>query len=151
MINTLKWLILLGLSMLFISCTSESQEDIDERLILEYLEDNAIQAVRTESGLYYKITGEGTGDPPELNDYVTVHYEGKLLDGTVFDSSYGGTAVTFGLWEVIYGWQEGLQLMHTGEEALFIIPSHLGYGSSVVSGIPPNSVLVFNVELLEIN
>ena len=130
-------------------CTKESQADIDEELITQYINDNNIDATKTESGLYYQIITQGEGTVPDITDIVNVHYVGELLDGTVFDETTG-SAASFNVSAVILGWQEGLQLMNEGGEALFIIPSRLGYGSSSPVGIPANSVLVFNVTLQSI-
>ncbi len=104
----------------------------------------------TASGLQYEVLKEGTGPMPAATDMVTVHYEGKLLDGTVFDSSYQrGQPASFGLNQVIPGWTEGVQLMHTGSKYRFTIPPVLGYGEQGAGGvIPPNAVLVFDIELL---
>ena len=106
----------------------------------------------TESGLAYKVTEPGAGAKPTLSDRVTVHYTGKLSNGTVFDSSVEkGVPATFGLQGVIPGWTEGLQLMSEGSKYTFYIPPALGYGERGVPGrIPPNSALVFDVELLKI-
>lgn len=135
---------------LFISgCSKQSQTEIDEDLIIQYIADNNIDATKTESGLYYQITKQGDGPSPDITDIVNVHYVGELLDGTIFDETTG-TAASFNVSAVILGWQEGLQLMNAGGEALFIIPSRLGYGSYTQSGIPANSVLVFSVTLQSI-
>lgn len=106
----------------------------------------------TASGLQYKIITEGTGAIPKATDKVKVHYKGTLIDGTEFDSSYKrGTPLEFPLNAVIKGWAEGLQLMKVGSKAELYIPSELGYGEQGAgSQIGPNSVLVFEVELLNI-
>ena len=107
----------------------------------------------TASGLQYKITKEGTGRAPTASDQVTVHYEGKLLNGTVFDSSIKrGEPATFPLNGVIRGWTEGLQLLKEGGKATFYIPSNLGYGSSGTpdGSIKPNETLIFDVELIQV-
>ena len=106
----------------------------------------------TDSGLQYKIIEEGTGEQPEPTDTVKVHYEGQLLDGTVFDSSYArGEPATFQVNQVIPGWQEALQLMHTGAEYQVWIPSDLAYGEQGAGAdIGPNETLNFTIELLEI-
>ncbi|MFM1931649.1 MAG: hypothetical protein RL226_952 [Bacteroidota bacterium] len=108
----------------------------------------------TETGLQYKVMTEGTGLTPDANDEVTVHYEGRLIDGSVFDSSYErGQPATFRLNQVIPGWTEGLQLMKAGGKTQFYIPQNLGYGARPAPGgkIPAYSTLVFDVELISVN
>ena len=106
----------------------------------------------TASGLQYRVITEGAGDAPKATVTVKVHYEGRLISGDVFDSSIArGEPVSFPLNGVIPGWSEGVQLMKVGSKFEFTIPSALAYGPSGTGPIPPNSVLVFDVELLEIN
>ncbi|MGR5278453.1 FKBP-type peptidyl-prolyl cis-trans isomerase [Vibrio rotiferianus] len=108
--------------------------------------------ITTESGLQYLVLEAGTGDVhPTENSKVKVHYHGTLIDGTVFDSSVNrGEPISFGLNQVIKGWQEGLQYMVVGEKIRLFVPSTLGYGKSGSGPIPPASVLIFDVELLDI-
>ncbi len=107
----------------------------------------------TDSGLQYKVLLEGTGKSPSATDRVTVHYEGTLIDGTKFDSSYDrGEPIDFGLNQVIRGWTEGVQLMKEGAKYKFFIPSDLAYGPQGSPGaIPPNAALIFTVELIRVN
>ena len=119
-----------------------------------FLADNAKQdgVIVTASGLQYKVLAEGSGDSPKATDTVKVHYEGRLISGYVFDSSIArGEPVSFPLNGVIPGWSEGVQLMKVGSKFQFTIPSALAYGPAGTGPIEPNSVLVFDVELLEIN
>ncbi|MFZ2553363.1 FKBP-type peptidyl-prolyl cis-trans isomerase [Psychrobacter sp. BF1] len=105
----------------------------------------------TASGLQYKVLTPGTGKSPKATDVVEVNYEGKLIDGTVFDSSYErGEPVEFPLNQVIAGWTEGVQLMKEGAKYEFYIPSDIAYGEAGNQGIDPNSTLVFVVELLKV-
>ncbi len=120
----------------------------------EFLEQNAKNdsVVQTTSGLQYMVLKEGTGAKPGPTDKVTVHYTGKLLDGTVFDSSVErGEPATFPLDQVIPGWTEGLQLMSEGAKYRLFIPSELAYGSKGAGdNILPNSTLIFDVELIKV-
>ena len=106
----------------------------------------------TASGLQYEILRPGNGPKPKATDKVTVHYEGRLIDGTIFDSSYQrNQPATFPLNGVIAGWTEGLQLMTIGSKFRFYIPFGLGYGArGAGESIPPFSTLIFDVELLSI-
>lgn len=107
----------------------------------------------TASGLQYVIEKEGTGATPSAEDEVTVHYTGKLINGTVFDSSVQrGEPATFPLNRVIPGWTEGVQLMKEGSKFTFFIPSDLAYGpQGIPNAIPPHSTLIFEVELIKVN
>ncbi|MCQ2324509.1 MAG: FKBP-type peptidyl-prolyl cis-trans isomerase [Paludibacteraceae bacterium] len=106
----------------------------------------------TESGLQYEVLESTLGQKPKATDTVRVHYEGTLIDGTVFDSSYKrGESITFGLNQVIKGWTEGLQLMSVGSKYKLYIPYQLAYGAQGAgSSIPPYAALIFTVELLGI-
>lgn len=107
---------------------------------------------QTDTGLQYLVLEEGQGATPGATDKVIVHYEGRLINDQVFDSSrQRGEPATFQVDQVIAGWTEGLQLMKTGGKARLFVPPELGYGpGGTRSGIPPNAVLVFDVELIEV-
>lgn len=107
----------------------------------------------TASGLQYRVIKEGEGAQPTAEDEVTVHYTGKLINGTVFDSSVNrGEPATFPLNRVIPGWTEGVQLMKEGAKYEFFIPSDLAYGpQGIPNVIPPHSTLIFEVELIKVN
>lgn len=120
----------------------------------KYLAENGKKAgvVTLASGLQYTVLKEGNGRKPKATDQVKCHYEGMLIDGTLFDSSLKrGEPATFPLNGVIAGWTEGLQLMQEGAKYRFFIPYHLGYGERGAGGsIPPFATLVFDVELIEV-
>ena len=120
----------------------------------QFLADNAKKQgiTVTASGLQYEVLTEGSGRQPKATDSVKCHYEGRLIDGTVFDSSYRRNApATFGLNQVIAGWTEGVQLMKEGAKYRFYIPYNLAYGANGAGdSIPPYSALIFDVELITI-
>lgn len=125
---------------------AEGQEFLKQNLEKEGIEE-------TESGLQYKVIEEGDGESPTAESVVRVHYEGRLIDGEVFDSSYDrGEPVEFPLSGVIRGWTEGVQLMKEGATYEFYIPGNLAYGQRPPQGSPigPNETLIFKVELLEV-
>ncbi|RIV45369.1 peptidylprolyl isomerase [Flagellimonas pelagia] len=109
---------------------------------------------KTDSGLRYKIIQKGSGPKAEKGKTVSVHYEGALSNGQVFDSSYKRNQpidFTLGIGQVIPGWDEGIGLLQVGDKARFVIPSHLAYGSAGAGGvIPPNATLIFDVELMKV-
>ena len=120
----------------------------------KYLKENATKegVISLPSGLQYKVLKEGSGKQPKATDKVECHYEGFLIDGTVFDSSVQrGQTATFPLQGVIAGWTEGLQLMKEGAKYRFFIPYTLGYGPQGAGGmIPPYAALIFDVELIKV-
>lgn len=132
----------------------KENRDIKARKQKEFLEENKKKAgvITTPSGLQYEVITLGTGAKPTLESNVEVNYEGKTIDGKVFDSSYErGTTTSFKLSNVITGWQEGLQLMPVGSKFRFYIPSELAYGErGAGNDIEPNATLIFEVELLNI-
>ena len=136
---------------------NKKQDAKNQRLAIDskiFLEQNKQKegVMTTESGLQYLILSEGKGNNPTLNDNVTVHYHGTLIDGTIFDSSVDRKQpATFPLNGVIPGWQEARQMMSVGSKWKIFIPSELAYGESGAGAIGPNSTLIFEVELLSIN
>jgi len=133
----------------------ESAANADKNLAdgKAFLEENKKkEGVRTlPSGLQYKVLVEGSGKSPKATDQVRVNYKGVLIDGTEFDSSYKrGTPATFPVKGVISGWTEALQLMKEGSKWQLFIPPNLGYGARAMGPIPPNSTLIFEVELLNV-
>lgn len=137
---------------------AEAQKAIDEKLISDYLAANNLTAQKTASGLYYVITKPGTGANAASGQTVKVNYTGQLLNGTKFDSNTDPQfqhveplEFAIGQGQVIPGWDEGLALLNKNAKATLIIPSYLAYGSQSPNAIiPQNSVLVFDVELLDV-
>lgn len=132
----------------------EVQLEKDVTTISDYLKENNINATKTESGLYYVVQEQGKGPEIDAGDEVTVHYRGKLMDGTPFDASYDrGEPFKFnvGQGRVIPGWDEGLQQLRKGSKATFYIPSPLGYGARGAGPvIKPHSILVFDLEVVDV-
>lgn len=135
--------------------SAKAMAEVNAKAGTEFLETNGKRAEvkTTPSGLQYEVLTEGTGAQPKASDTVKVHYTGKLIDGTIFDSSVErGEPATFGVTQVIPGWVEALQLMKAGSKWRLFIPSQLAYGPNGAGGvIGPNQTLIFDVELLEVN
>lgn len=133
---------------------SAAMAEVNEKAGREFLAENGkrVEVKTTASGLQYEVLKEGDGAKPTAGDQVTVHYTGKLIDGTVFDSSEErGVPATFGVTQVIPGWVEALQLMSVGSTWRLFIPSALAYGPQGAGGvIGPNQTLIFDVSLLDI-
>ena len=123
--------------------------EIDEDLISKYVADSNLNAIATGTGLYYVLQATGVGIQPLSESTVTVAYKGSLTDGTVFDES-DSNGITFSLKNVIKGWQEGIPLFKEGGSGILLIPSALGYGSSAQGQIPANSVLIFEINLIDV-
>jgi len=129
------------------SCKKD--EDPDKQ-ITDFIAKNNIAATKDASGLYYQIIKPGSGSfTYPANTSITIKYEGKLLDGTVFDNG-GGKEQTFPLAQLIQGWRIGIPKIQKGGEIRLIIPPGLGYGSSATGPIPGNSVLDFNIQLSDV-
>lgn len=134
---------------------AKAMAEINAKAGKEFLGSNGKRAevLTTPTGLQYEVLAAGEGESPKATDTVKVHYTGKLIDGTVFDSSVErGEPATFGVTQVIPGWVEALQLMKPGAKWRLFIPSQLAYGPNGAGGaIGPNQTLIFDVELLEVN
>lgn len=152
--NTLTLLFTLFLSVLvFSSCAkkkAKEQANTDEKIIKQYITDHNLTAIPTGTGLYYVIENQGNGGTCNSFSTVRVSYKGYLTDGSVFDESEV-EGISFGLQEVIKGWTEGIPYFKEGGNGKLLIPSALGYGKQGNSGIPANSVLIFDVKLIEIH
>lgn len=127
----------------------EEQMNKDQEIITNYINDNNLDAQKTSSGLHYVIQDLGTGNHPNSTDNVTVRYKGYFTDGGVFDES-DSDGITFNLQQVIAGWTEGIPKLKEGGDGILLIPSALAYGPDGSSSIPPNTVLIFDVSLLDI-
>ena len=151
MMTTVKSVSLLISAIVLLStCKKESQSDVDEELIKQYITEQGLDATRHNSGLYYVITKSGNGSTfPGIYSNVEVRYKGYLTDGSVFDQTSGDETRTFNLSGLISGWQYGIPLLRKDGEGIFIVPSQLGYGGNARTGIPANSVLVFEIELVD--
>jgi len=137
-------LLILSMSLCIYPTVAKSQDQPG----LDYWNQIDKEAIETESGLQYKIRILGKGRKPKARSTVSVHYRGMLLNGVVFDSSYDADEpIKFNLKQVIKGWTEGIQLMPEGSVFIFLIPPELAYGKKGTDGIPPNSTLIFEVEL----
>ena len=148
-----KYLYLFTLVLVFNSCsdkTDTSFEPETEQDIIQYIEDNNLNATRSNSGLYYVINNEGSGTRPTSSSNVTVDYKGYFLDGVVFDES-NSNGISFGLNEVIQGWTEGITYFREGGNGILLVPYNLGYGESGRGSIPGGSVLIFDIRLLSVN
>jgi len=150
----IKKIFFLSIVAICISCGGEDLEDLALTQMAEI--DGLISSSRTltlEGGVEVQVTHEGDGQSPSIADNVTVHYEGRLTDGTIFDSSVGrNESASFPLSGVIRGWQIGIPALSVGGAGRIIIPSDLAYGANSPSPlIPPNSDLIFDVALIDIN
>ncbi len=137
--------------LLFSSCgkkKAREQAEKDDAIIQQYISDKGLNATKTTSGLYLVIDTPGTGLQPTTTSTVKVAYRGYLTNGNEFDESVDG--ITFGLQGVIRGWTEGIPYFKEGGSGKLLIPSALGYESQAQSGIPANSVLIFDVELIKV-
>ncbi len=150
--KALKIYSLIVLLFILNACKKSDDKQLKEDIakIEQYLVDNNLTAEKTESGLHYIITQEGTGNKPIASSIVEVRYKGYFLDNTVFDETTGSETISFRLSGVIKGWTEGLQYFREGGKGTLLIPSKLAYGSSPPQGIPVNEVMIFDIELVDV-
>jgi FKBP-type peptidyl-prolyl cis-trans isomerase FkpA len=142
-------LFLLLLIFSFGACKKDkTQSEIDEETINNYLTTNHLTAIHHSSGIYYFITEQGSGGSPVYNSQITVKYKGYLTNGFVFDQTTGDKTFTSPLNYLIKGWIIGIPLLQKRGKGTFFIPSGLGYGSQDQKDIPANSVLIFEIELI---
>jgi FKBP-type peptidyl-prolyl cis-trans isomerase FkpA len=127
---------------------TQKAPDSEVATLKQYIETNKINATADERGFYYTIQKPGTGTKPTVCSNVTVNYKGALTTGSVFDSANG---ISFGLSQLVVGWQEGIPLIAPGGSITLYLPPSLAYGSQEQSGIPANSILVFQIDLLKVN
>jgi len=142
-------IVLFGLTACKKTVSSEEQANIDEGIIQQYIADNNLNAESTGSGLYYVVNTQGTGASCTTNSDVRVAYKGYFTSGEVFDESTT-SGIEFNLQNVIAGWTEGIPYFQEGGEGILLIPSALAYGVNGNSSIPPNTVLIFDVTLIDV-
>lgn len=126
-----------------------TQPQIEDSIIQKYIADSNLLAQAGIDGLYYVIENQGSGNSPDSTSKVTVVYKGYFIDGFVFDESF--EPISFYLSSLILGWQQGLTYFKEGAKGTLIIPSHLAYGGTGISpNIPPNTILIFDISLIEV-
>ena len=136
-------------SLFLLGCGKDDPERIlakDREKILKYIADNNLNAQEHSTGIFYVIETQGSGSFPRANSVVVINYTGYLLNGKVFDSNH---EIALSLSHTILGWQYGIPLFQRGSKGKLLIPSGLGYGEFPRPGIPANSVLIFDIELID--
>ncbi len=153
--NTIKSILLVCTLLLSFTGFAQDQKAKDDQLFKEYFAKNKIKATKTASGLYYIITKKGSGENAKKGQTAVMNYLGKFLDGRKFDANVDDNfknirpfQFVLGVGQVIPGWDEGIQLLNPGTRATLYIPSGIGYGPGGRGPIPPNTVMVFDVELV---
>lgn len=148
----MKYFLTLLAILMILSCSDDETIDYsktNEEEILNYIDDHNLEAQKSSSGLYYVIEEFGEGTQPNENSTVTVKYKGYFTNGEVFDQS-DSNGISFNLQQVIDGWTEGIAYFKKGGKGILLIPSRLGYGNNDRSSIPGGSVLIFDIELLDV-
>lgn len=146
-----KWLLAIAILVLFAACGSddpEKQAAKDREKIIEYIEKHNLDAHELETGVFYVIEQTGNGNFPTENSTVVLNYTGKLLSGKQFDVGFGSSLNLRG---TILGFRYGIPMFNRGSKGLLLIPSGLGYGPNGSFSIPPNAVLIFEVEIIDFN
>jgi len=147
-----KFLFLIFLAALLVSCdkNDEKQDRIDREKILDYIAKNNLDAQETESGLFYVIDEPGSGERPSQNSIIKVHYKGYLLNGFVFETTENlEEPLVYQLAYMIKGWKEGIPLFGKDGKGKLLLPSALGYGRMSFYDVPANSVLIFDIHLVD--
>lgn len=151
----MKHLLIALVFTLSFSCSDNNENTKDyvalnDQQIIDYIEQNNLDAQKSSSGLYYVIDEQGTGVQPNFSSNVTVAYKGYFLNGNVFDQS-DSEGISFNLQQVIKGWTEGITYFNEGGSGMLLVPAHLGYGNYSYGGIPGGSVLIFDITLISVN
>lgn len=148
-----KALFFIGLiSLLVTSCKTYSEEEVQgfDKIIQKFVMKSGLNYEKSESGLYYLIEKEGEGEFIKFTDEVSFRYTGKLLSGKTFDGRYKRTPITFEVSKLIEGWKEGMMYLKKGGKAKLIVPPTLGYGDNQLPDIPANSILYFEIEVVDV-
>jgi FKBP-type peptidyl-prolyl cis-trans isomerase FkpA len=141
------------ITLFLVGCKTYSEEDKTEfdKKIEKFIAKSDIKYERSESGLYYFIENVGEGDLIKFNDEVSFTYTGKLLNGKTFDGMHKRTPVTYAVSKLIEGWKEAFMYLKKGGKVKLIIPPTLGYGDHDLPDIPPHSILVFDIEIIDVH
>ncbi|MFN8236970.1 MAG: FKBP-type peptidyl-prolyl cis-trans isomerase [Chitinophagales bacterium] len=147
-----KFLLLLLVPVLVYSCKKSEVEQarIDKQILLKHIADSSLVVDSTTSGLYYSIADSGTGVTPTTTSYLTIYYKGYYTNGTIFDQNPAGLPISGFLGGFIPGWIEGVPKIKKGGKIKLLIPSALAYGTAGFASIPPNTVLIFDIELIDV-
>ncbi len=149
----MKYFLTLFILVMIMSCSDDDTIDYtkaNDEEIIKYIDDHNLDAQKSNTGLYYVIEELGEGAQPNANSTVTVKYKGYFTNGEVFDQS-DSNGITFNLQQVIAGWTEGITYFKEGGKGILLIPSRLGYGDNDRGSIPGGSVLIFDIELLDVH
>jgi FKBP-type peptidyl-prolyl cis-trans isomerase FkpA len=149
----IKIIIVVIICSIITSCKTYSNEDhsnFDKKIQTYISKTKQNNFQKSESGLYFKIINEGKGNYIKLTDEVLFNYEGKLLNGKIFDGEHKKNPISFQMKDLIQGWKEGLMYLKPGGKIKLIVPPYLGYGDYKLDHIPPHSILYFDIEVIEV-